>query len=148
MSLVFQDLAGADQASPRHRALAKLLTAGSLSRAQLARATGLAASTVTALIRDLTEEGLIVERGPVASENEARRRSGPRGTALSINLARVAAVGADFGFSHVRFSVCDRFAMVPALRKARLVESYGRQEGLSTAALLVQEAVQESGIAL
>jgi len=147
MSLVFQDVAGADQASPRHRALAKLLTAGSLSRAQLARATGLAPSTVTALIRDLTEEGLIVELGPVASENEARRRSGPRGTALSINSARVAAVGVDFGFRHVRVLVCDLFAKVLALREARLAESYSRQEGLSTAALLVQEAVQESGIA-
>jgi len=146
MSLVFHDVAGHDQASPRHRALVKLLAAGSLSRAQLARAAGLAPSTVTALIRDLTDEGLIVELGPVASENEARR-SGPRGTALSINPARIAAVGVDFGFRHVRVLVCDLFAKVLALREARLVDGYSREEGLTTAALLVQEAVQESGIA-
>src|SRR4029079_9667663 len=97
MTVAFTDIAGEDHASPRHRALAELLAAGSLSRAQLARAAGLAPSTLTALIRDLTEEGVVIELGPVEVRTGARRRSGPRGTALSINPARVAAGGADFG---------------------------------------------------
>ena len=65
MSLAFHQVAGDDRSSPRYRALAELLAAGSLSRAQLARATGLAPSTMTALIRGLTEEGVVVESGPL-----------------------------------------------------------------------------------
>jgi predicted NBD/HSP70 family sugar kinase/biotin operon repressor len=146
VSFAFQDLAGDDQTSPRHRALAELLAAGSLSRAQLARATGLAPSTMTALIRSLREEGLVVEVGPVENHGDVRRRSGPRGTALTINPDRVAAVGVDYGFRNVRVVVCDLFARVLALREARLSEGYSRSEGLDTGASLVREAVEASGV--
>jgi predicted NBD/HSP70 family sugar kinase len=146
MTVSFTDIAGEDHASPRHRALAELLAAGSLSRAQLARAAGLAPSTVTALIRDLTEEGTVIELGPVEVRAGARRRSGPRGTALSINPARVAAVGVDFGFRNVRVLVCDLFAKLLAIRDARLPENYSPEDGLRTAASLVGEAVQASGV--
>ena len=146
MTHAFTDIAGQDQASPRHRALAELLAARSLSRAQLARAAGLAPSTVTSLIRDLTEEGAVIELGPVEVRAGARRRSGPRGTALSINPSQVAAVGVDYGFRNVRVLVCDLFAKLLAIRDARLPENYSREDGLMTAASLVREAVQASGV--
>jgi len=144
--LSFTDLAGDDQASPRHRTLAELLAAGSLSRAQLARATGLAPSTMTALVRSLRDEGVVVEVGPAASHDDDRRRSGPRGTALAINPDRVVAVGVDYGFRNVRVLVCDLFARALALRQARLPEGYSREEGLNAGAVLVREAVEASGV--
>lgn len=144
MSVTFRDVAGDDQASPRHRALGELLVAGASTRAELARATGLAPSTITSLIRGLRAEGVVVDVGSVSSRSG--RRAGRRGTALSINPARVAAIGIDFGFRHVRVLICDLFAEALALRQARLSEGYSRDEGLSVAASLVREAVAESGV--
>jgi predicted NBD/HSP70 family sugar kinase/DNA-binding transcriptional ArsR family regulator len=144
MALTFTDAAGEDPASPRYRALRALLASGPLSRAQLARAIGLAPSTITALVRSLVDEGVLIGAGP-ASLADARR-SGPRGVALALNPALLATVGVDFGFRHVRAMVCDLNATVLAVEQADLPTAYNSSEGIASAARLVKEAITAAGV--
>ena len=145
MAPTFTDTAGEDSASPRFRALRALLASGPLSRAQLARAIGLAPSTITALVRSLVDEGVLVGVGPAGMTDA--RRSGPRGMALALNPALLATVGVDFGFRHVRVLVCDLHANVLAVEQAELPVAYNRDEGIASAAQLVNEAITSAGVA-
>ena len=143
MAPAFTDTAGEDPASPRYRALRALLAEGPLSRAQLARSIGLAPSTITALVRSLMDEGVLIGVGPAGL---ADKRSGPRGMALALNPALLATVGVDFGFRHVRVLVCDLHANVLAVEQAELPVTYNRNEGIASAAQLVKEAVTSAGV--
>ena len=143
MAPTFTDTAGEDPASPRYRALRALLASGPLSRAQLARAIGLAPSTITALVRSLVDEGVLVGVGPAGLADA--RRSGPRGMALAVNPALLATVGVDFGFRHVRVLVCDLHAKVLAVEEAELPVAYNSDEGIASAARLVKEAIAAAG---
>lgn len=144
MAPTFADTAGEDPAAPRHRALSALLAGGQLSRAQLAREIGLAPSTITALVRSLVDEGILISVGPAGLADG--RRSGPRGMALSLNPALLATVGVDFGFGHVRVIVCDLHANVLAIEQAELSVTYDSDEGITSAARLVKEAIAAAGI--
>jgi predicted NBD/HSP70 family sugar kinase len=144
MAPTFTATAGEDPASPRYRALRALLAGGPLSRAQLARAIGLAPSTITALVRSLVDEGVLVGAGPAGLADA--RRSGPRGTALALNPALLATVGVDFGFRHVRVLVCDLNASVLAVEQAELPVAYHSDEGITSAARLVKEAIAAAGV--
>lgn len=116
-----------------------------MSRAQLARAISLAPSTVTTLVRTLTDEEILVDLDPPEIGDEEGPRSGPRGTRLSLNPRMVAAVGVDFGFQHVRVLLSDLSTNIPAIQTAELPEHYTPDQGISTAARLVEAAVGASG---
>jgi predicted NBD/HSP70 family sugar kinase len=145
VAVAFTDVAGDDPSSPRHRILAAVLRGGPMSRAQLARAISLAPSTVTTLVRTLTDEEILVDLDPLEVGDEQGQRSGPRGTRLSLNPRMVAAVGVDFGFQHVRVLLCDLSTNILAIQTAELPEHYTRDQGISTAARLVEAAVSASG---
>ena len=140
----FTNIAGEDSASPRYRALRALLASGPLSRAQLARAIGLAPSTITALVRTLVDDGVLIDVGP--ADPADARRSGPRGAALALNPALLTTVGVDFGFRHVRVLVCDLHANVLATEQAELPVTYNQDEGIASAARLVKEAITSAGV--
>lgn len=144
MAPTFTDTAGEDRASPRYRALRALLAGGPLSRAQLARSIGLAPSTITALVRTLMNNGVLVGVGPAGLADV--RRSGPRGMALALNPALLATVGVDFGFGHVRVLVCDLHANVLAVEQAELPVTYNQSEGIASAAQLVKDAIASAGV--
>ena len=141
----FVDVAGEDASSPRYRLLKALLTDGPLSRAQLARTTALAPSTVTAVVRSLTDEQVLIATGP--AELGDGRRSGPRGTALALSPSLLATVGVDFGFQHVRVLISDLHANVLTLEHTELPARYDRQEGIESAAQLVRKAIAAAGLA-
>jgi predicted NBD/HSP70 family sugar kinase len=144
MAPTFTDTAGEDSASPRYRALRALLADGPLSRAQLARSIGLAPSTITALVRSLMDEGVLIGVGPAGLADV--RRSGPRGMALALNPGLLATVGVDFGFRHVRVLVCDLHANVLAVEQAELPVTYNKNEGIASAARLVKDAITSAGV--
>src|SRR3954465_9003795 len=87
-----------------------LRRAGTASRADLARATGLSRSTVSSLVADLQARGVVAERG------DDRTGAGRPGTLLALDPSAGAAVGVDFGHSHLRVAVADLSSTVLAER--------------------------------
>jgi predicted NBD/HSP70 family sugar kinase len=84
-----------------------------LSRADLARVTGLSRSTVSAIIDVLIEERLVRETGAGDS------RGGRRPTLLEFNADAYALIGVELGATHVRVVATSLRAQVRAVREAR-----------------------------
>src|SRR4051794_26903784 len=86
---------------PRARAavLRTLAEAGAVSRAELARRTGLAPSTVSAVVGELHADGLVDERGRPAAG------LGRPGTLVALHRRAGTVLGLDFGKRHVRVAV-------------------------------------------
>lgn len=139
----FGEAAGDDASSTRHRVLSAIRDEGPISRAELARTTSLAASTITALIKTLTAEGVLLEADEAT---EAPGRTGPRSRGLRINPAQGAVAGVDFGFRTVRVSICDLAAREIAFREGRLAEQYSSAEGLEVARGLFVEALAAASL--
>src|SRR3954468_13894983 len=78
---------------------------GVASRAEIARITGLSRSTVSSLVSDLQRSGLIVERVDDASQGAQQVGRPPVLIALSPSAG--AAIGIDFGHSHIAVAVGD-----------------------------------------
>jgi predicted NBD/HSP70 family sugar kinase len=83
------------------------------SRAEIARATGLARSTVSQRIGVLLELGLVVEEG------DARSTGGRPATRLRLNRAGGVVLAADLGANHDRLTVSDLAGQVLAEHTAR-----------------------------
>lgn len=98
----------------RLRILDVLRRAGSASRVDLVRDTGLSRTTVSKLVAELQAEGLIVERETGdAGGNRGNGANGGNGAvgrppvALTLNPSAGAVVGIDFGHDLVRVAVAD-----------------------------------------
>lgn len=141
----FGAVAGDDTASTRYRVLAAVRDTGPVGRAELARQTGLAASTITAVTKSLVSERVLLEG---AEPTDASPRSGPRSRGLSINPQLAAVAGVDFGFRTVRVAVCDLSARELAVRESRLSEQYSSSDGLAVAQRLYREALAEAALDL
>lgn len=132
------------RARNRDQLLDSLRIAGTASRAELARRTGLSRSTVSSLVADLQDEGLVVETvqdvpGPV--------QSGRPPVLLALNPAAGAVLGVDFGHRHLTVAVADLSARVLAERRRALDVDRSADEALDTAAALVEEVLEAAGVA-
>jgi len=117
---------------------------GVASRAELARITGLSRSTVSSLVNDLQKSGLIVEREVTDAPHSAQVGRPPVLIALSPSAG--AAVGIDFGHSHIAVAVGDLSHTVLAEHWQEIDVDHLAQEGLDTAAELVMNALDRAGI--
>src|SRR5882762_10281563 len=79
----------------RLRVIHALRDEGQISRAEIARRTGLSRSTVSSLVSDLQADGLVVERAELGSAHGAQGGRPP--ILLSFDASAGAAVGIDFG---------------------------------------------------
>jgi predicted NBD/HSP70 family sugar kinase len=140
---MFRAVAGRDPSAARHRLLVALRDAGGGSRAQLARVTGLAPSTITAVVNSLLAEGAIVE-GPEVGEPD--RRPGPRSKRLTLSLTLGTVAGVDFGFRTVRVLITDMSGRRLAFDSAPLAENYDAKTGLTVAAELLLRVVSQSAL--
>jgi predicted NBD/HSP70 family sugar kinase len=86
----------------RLRILEALYRQSASSRADLARHTGLSRATVSTLVEELVEAGLVEEQAI-----DAPRASGRPPVLLSLVSGAAFAVGLDFGHQHIRVAVCD-----------------------------------------
>jgi predicted NBD/HSP70 family sugar kinase/biotin operon repressor len=82
-----------------------LARSGRMSRADLTRATGLSRATVSAIVRDLLSQGLVVEAADRGQPH--RGGSGRPPTLLSLEGPAGVLVGIDVGHRHVRVGVAD-----------------------------------------
>jgi predicted NBD/HSP70 family sugar kinase len=128
----------------RRRVINALRQHGKISRAEIARRTGLSRSTVSSLVSELQSDGLVVEREePGAAHGE---HGGRPPILLSFDASAGAAVGIDFGHSHVRVAVADLSSTILAERAEPLDTDHAAQEGLDVAIELIDEALAEAGV--
>src|SRR6059058_1429661 len=128
----------------RLRVIRALREEGQISRAEIARRTGLSRSTVSSLVADLQADGLVVERPEPGSAYGAQGGRPP--ILLSFDASAGAAVGIDFGHSHLRVAVSDLGSTILAERTRPLDTDHDAQEGLDAAAELVDETLADAGV--
>ena len=115
---------------------------GSASRGDIARATGLSRTTVTTLVTDLHERGLIVEAG---GNGDGHTRGRPP-TRLRLDPSAGAALGVDFGHRHLRIALADLSSTVLDERCVELDVDAAADAALDLAAALASEMLDASGI--
>src|SRR3954467_9719790 len=128
----------------RLRVIRALRDEGQISRADIARRTGLSRSTVSSLVADLQADGLVVERPEPGSAHGAQGGRPP--ILLSFDASAGAAVGIDFGHSHLRVAVSDLASTILAERKQPLDTDHDAQQGLELAAEMVSDALADAGV--
>jgi len=122
----------------RRRVLQALRAAGSLTQAELARQTGLSPATVSNIVRDLAEAG-ILDVTPTA-------RSGRRAQAVSLGRGVGVAIGIDFGHRHLRVAIGDLGHEVIAEHTQPLPPDHGADQGLTSATSLIDELLAATGL--
>src|SRR4051812_438452 len=127
----------------RRRVLSALRVAGITSRAELARRTGLSRTTVSSLIADLVRDGLVA--GPADHREAPGRRGGRPPVLVSLDRRAGAAVGVDFGKSHVTVAVADLGHTVLSEVRQALPSDHRAEQGLDAASELVEAALLEAG---
>ena len=135
------------RARNRARALAVLQRRGAASQADIVRETGLSRTTVSSLVADLLEEGLVIERS-----DSARLAPSPSGgrpaTLLSLEPSSGGFVGVDFGREIVRVAVADRAGeLLVDARSDRLEVAHEAPEALAVAEAMVRSALGKTALA-
>ncbi len=128
----------------RLRVIRALRDEGQISRADIARRTGLSRSTVSSLVADLQADGLVVERPEPGLAHGTQGGRPP--ILLSFDASAGAAVGIDFGHSHLRVAVSDLASTILAERSHPLDTDHDALQGLDMAAELVEDALAEAGV--
>lgn len=115
---------------------------GRISQADIARATGLSRTTVSTLIGELKQEGLIsfVEAKPETG------RGGRPGVQLALRDPRHVVVGIDFGHSHVAVAIADLARNILAERWHEIDVNRQATMALDTAARLFSEVIAQVGL--
>ena len=127
----------------RRRVVETLRDRGTASRAELARLTGLSRSTVSTLVAELQEHGLVVER---AAEPNGAASQGRPPVLLSLDLSAGAVLGLDFGHSDVRVAVSDLSRHVLADGVVEVDVDHAGGGALDAAAELVAKALADAGV--
>jgi predicted NBD/HSP70 family sugar kinase/biotin operon repressor len=126
--------------------LAKLREHGVVSQAQIARETGLSRTTVSGVVAELRDQGLLVDVDP----GDGRPRSGSRGgrppVFISLTHEAGAVIGIDFGHSHVRVIAANLGHSVLAERERPFRVDGDAVGALDIAAELVEEVILQAGL--
>lgn len=129
----------------RERVVEALRLGGALSRAELARRTTLAPSTVSSVVADLVGTGTVADvPGPHVPASGTR--GGRPATRVSLHRAAGAVVGIDLGKRHVRVAVADLGHTVLAERAVDVEPDRPAAEGIATAGDLVAALLAEAGL--
>jgi predicted NBD/HSP70 family sugar kinase/biotin operon repressor len=127
------------------RAITGLLASdGPMSRADLARGTGLSRTTISSLVSDLIGTGHVVESADRGRPHKGGSGRPPHLVALSTPHGVVA--GVDIGHGHIRVAVADRAGVVRAEECATLdVDTHGA-DALDRAARMVRDGLVAAGV--
>ena len=131
----------------RARIVGALVEAGALSRAELARRTTLAPSTVSSIVAELQAAGLVVDA--VDDARPAERASPGRPAALlCLHRSAGVALGLDFGKRHVRVATADLSHALLAERHRPLAADAPAADAIALAVELVGDVLAETGVGL
>jgi len=127
----------------RQRVIDALRSHGTISRADIARRTGLSRSTVSSLVSDLQADGLVIEREePGAAHGE---QGGRPPILLSFDASAGVALGIGFDHEHVRVAVADLSSTILAERAVPIDTDHAAHEGLDVALAMAEELLAEAG---
>lgn len=119
------------RSSNRRRLLQLLSTEGELTQAQLARGSGLAAATVSNIVRELVADGHVdvSELG--------------RGKLVRLARSTGLVLGVDYGHRHITVAIADRAHNILAERRREIEPNLPAHDGLTLAAQLYQDTLRE-----
>jgi predicted NBD/HSP70 family sugar kinase len=124
----------------RARVFGVLAATGPGSRADLARRTALAPSTVSAVIAELQAERLVTEEEPRANGSMGRPSA-----LVALHRDAGVALGLDFGKRHVRVALTDLAQAVLGERRAPVDADLPAAEAIALASRMVDEVLEEGG---
>jgi predicted NBD/HSP70 family sugar kinase len=128
----------------RLRVMNALRDEGLISRAEIARRTGLSRSTVSSLVSELQSDGLVIEHSETAAAYGDQGGRPP--ILLSFDASAGVGVGIDFDHHHVRVAVSDLSSRIIAERAQALDTDHLAHEGLDAAAALVEQVLAEANV--
>jgi predicted NBD/HSP70 family sugar kinase len=127
----------------RERVIGALRELGAVSRAELVRHTGLSRATVSSVLSELLESGLVLESEAPADAPRAGQTGRPPAL-LRLDRTAGVAIGIDFGKRHLRVAVGDLGHRVLAERRTEMDSDHPASEGIEVAAGLVDEVLEEA----
>jgi predicted NBD/HSP70 family sugar kinase len=119
-----------------------LRSKGGMTRSALARATGLSRTTISTLLAELIDQGIVTED----SSGAAPRTAGRPATVVRLDHSAGAAVSIDVGARHVAVAVGDLGHRVLAERWIALPLGHRADDGMARSAKLVSELLAEAGV--
>jgi predicted NBD/HSP70 family sugar kinase len=135
---------GGSRLDARARVFGFLAEAGPSSRAELARRTRLAPSTVSAVVSELQAAHLVVEPADQPAP-PARGAIGRPPVLVALDRTAGVALGLDFGKRHLRVALADLAHQILAERHQPLDADLPAAEAIALAAGLVAEVLDEAG---
>jgi predicted NBD/HSP70 family sugar kinase len=126
----------------RRHVIETLRSNGSMTRSALARSTGLSRTTISTLLVELIEQGLVSE----GSADATRKGAGRPATVVQLDPSGGAAVSIDVGARHLAVAVGDLAHRVLAEHWTPLSQGHGAEEGLERASELVAEMLDDAGV--
>ncbi|HUZ87248.1 MAG TPA: ROK family transcriptional regulator [Candidatus Baltobacterales bacterium] len=126
----------------RRRVIGVLKEQGRASQAEIARATGLSRTTVSTLIAEMKDAGLVSDVGA----RSGSARAGRPGVQLVLQNPAQAVVGIDFGHSHVQVAIADLAHNVLGERRCELDVNRRAQEALDASSRLFDELLAQTGV--
>lgn len=130
----------------RASVVAKLRERGVVSQADIARETGLSRTTVSGVVAELRNDGLVIEVEPAESRPRSTSRGGRPPVLISLTHRAGAVVGIDLGHSHVRVAAANLGHSILAERMCQLRVDTDAAGALDCAAELVREVVEAAGL--
>src|SRR4051794_14621122 len=125
----------------RLRVLEVVRERGNVSRADIARHTGLSRSTVSSLIAELQRDGVVVERATGSSAQGGRPP-----VLLTLDPGAGAVVGLHFDHGALRVAVADLAHTILSEASRELDVDHDAEEGLEAAGLLVDAVLADAGV--
>jgi predicted NBD/HSP70 family sugar kinase len=126
----------------RRHVIETLRSHGSMTRSALARSTGLSRTTISTLLVELIEQGLVSE----GSADTARKGAGRPATVVQLDPSAGAAVSIDVGASHLAVAVGDLAHRVLAEHWTPLPRGHLAEDGMERASELVAEMLAKAGV--
>jgi predicted NBD/HSP70 family sugar kinase len=130
----------------RLRVLETVRERGAVSRADIARQTGLARSTVSSLVTDLQGSGLVVES--TNGRDHGNSKGGRPPVLLTLNPSAGAVLGIHFDHRFVRVAVAELDHRILAEEARELDVDHDAAETFDVAAELAEHVVERSGVKL
>ncbi|HYM96816.1 MAG TPA: ROK family transcriptional regulator [Candidatus Sulfotelmatobacter sp.] len=126
----------------RERVIGVLRERGRISQADIARVTGLSRTTVHNLVSELKDTGTVQEVDGSVHDP----RGGRPAVQLMLRDSPLAALGIDFGHSHVQVAVADMAHSVLSERRRDLDVNRHAMQALDSAAHMVDEVLAEANV--